>query len=274
MSWPTITYGKTWQTDCEAITGFTKTDNGNTSTFTSVYGDYFMLDVTVKAGAEETKVVNDVDIDSSTASTAFSQIMWRYKCSNALIKAKVIAEFDDATTQEVMADTTSQSWTVGLATLTPAKTLDHIRLYADHAVGTVYYDFVIVFQGTFTFPGANLVELVGPPPRKANIPIPGKDGLAPQNLGSEPAQVRISADMDTSTTWNLGKVFDQISHDLSSDLWQWLTLPAHDRQFKATLAEAPRYPFENCKLRLELLFEEYKLADARALENYAERFGH
>jgi len=256
------------------------TGDADVATMAPLYGDYFDIDLTDISGdasvyweyPENPGVGNNIAISSVT----YPYVFYRYKCSNANVKAKIELVWSDASVKTVLADTNKEVWTYGTTLITgvAGRNIDHARLYATTAVGHVYYDFICIGQGVFIFPSANLVELIGPPPRKANIPIPGKDGVAPQNLGSDPAQVRISADMDTSTTWNLGKVFDQISHDLSSDLWQWLTLPAHDRQFKATLAEAPRYPFEDSKLRLELLFEEYKLADARALENYAERFGH
>jgi hypothetical protein len=283
LSWPTITYGKGFRDDGYTLTPeYTWTENGTVAgdlaTMLPIYGDYFDLDLTAIGGDAsvwweypDSGGANNISISTNT----YPKVHYRYKCSNATVKAKIVSVNNDATTDTWLAATNNETWTYGTATLTDAKTLDHIRLYAETAIGHVYYDFADVFQGIFTFPSANLVELIGPSPRVPYLPIPCKDGVDPQNLGSDPIQVRINADMDVDdTTWNSGKVFDQISHDLSFDLWQWLTLPEHDRQFKVTMAEPYRMPFENGQLSLELLLKEYKLADARALENYVERFGH
>jgi len=286
MSWPTITHGKGWWDDCLTLTPYYTwfemgTGDADVATMAVLYGDYFDIDLTDISGdasvyweyPENPGVGNNIGIGSLT----YPYVFYRYKCGNATVKAKIELVWSGGAVKTVLADTNSETWTYGATTITGAmgQNIDHVRLYATTAVGHVYYDFVCIGQAVFTFPSASLVELTGAFPRHANIPIPSKDGVAPQNLGSEPAQVRITADMDVDdTTWNYGKVFDQISHDLSNDLWQWLTLPAHKRQFKATLAEPPCYPFENGRLSLNLLLEEYKLADARAFENYAERFGH
>jgi hypothetical protein len=284
VSWPTITRGKGWWDDLFIVNPYYTwvlqgVADADTGTMGFIYGDYMDLDLT-GVGGDASMYAEYPDFgggdDIEIGSLTYPYVFYRYKCSNANVKAKIELVWSDDAVKTVLAATNNEDWTYGATEITgdTGKNIDHVRLYATTAIGHVYYDFICIGQGVFEFPGANLVELILPNPRRGNIPIPGKDGVAPQNLGSEPAQVRISADMDTTSDWNDGKVFDQISHDLSSDLWQWLTLPAHDRQFKATLADSPRMPFEDGKLRLELLFEEYKLANARSFENYAERFGH
>lgn len=226
MTKPSLTVGHGDLNDCHTTTGFTKTDNGNTSTFTIDSGDFFKLDVTVSGGAEETKVVNDVNLGLSTSH--YTKIHWAYKCSNVNVKAKIIAEFNDASTQEVLADVGTITWTKGSTTLTTAKTLDHIRLYADHAVGTVYYDFTLVCEGVFTFPfvsGSEELELEN---NYVYLKIPGRVGNITQYLGMDSPLIRLSGKMNTDTGWrgsgaqDYGYSLTDIFLDSHKEPWQWL----------------------------------------------------
>jgi len=270
-----ISNGHRYLTDCDSTTGWTKTDDGNTSTFTIDNGDYFKLNVSAIGGNEETKVVNDANIGAST--TTYPQIRWRYKCVGD-IKAKIIVEFSDASTQEVLADSNSATFTVGTVTLTPAKTLDHIALYADHVVGTVYYDFVLVHRGDFTLPNVAGGMNMDFPPCEAIIPVFERDTDITQHGGTQSAIVNISSDLDQGT-WQRtgdkidGEVFLDILHNRSSEPWQWLDTGSH--QFKVTVH--PKFQWVNngdgsTSRLLDLVLKEYSLG-SKADETYAERFG-
>lgn len=272
----TLSHGHGSLNDCDSTTGYTKTDNGNTSTFTIDNGDYFKLDVTVTGGAGETKVVNDANIGVST--TTYTQIRWRYKCSNASIKAKIILEFSDATTQEVLADSNSTTWTTGTATPTTAKTLDHISVYADHAVGTVWYDFILVSKGDFTLPNVAGGMHFNPEPREALLDVFGRDTDITQHGGSKNAVVTLSCDLDQGT-WKRtgdtvdGEVFLDMVHNRSSEPFQWLETGSH--KFKVTVH--PQFRWQDngdgsTSRLLDLTLREYSLGD-KSGESYAERFG-
>lgn len=274
----TLTHRQSYLNDCDSITGFTKTDDGNTSTFTIDNDDYFKLDVTVSGGNEETKVVNDANIGRLT--TAYPLILFRYKTSNSNIKAKIIAEFTGAEgTQEVLADSSSTSnrWTVGSETLDLGKTLDHIHVYADHATGTVRYDFILVCEGQFALPNVAYGMNMDLPPQEALIGIPGRDTNVTQNLGTESALINIGCDLDQGT-WKRsgdtidGEVFLDMLHNRSGQPWQWLDTGSH--QFKVTVH--PKFSWENrgnvVGRRLDLILKEHSLG-SKADEFYEERFG-
>lgn len=265
--------------DCDTTTGFTKTDNGNTSTFTIDSGDYFKLDVTVSGTPFETKVVNDANIAKST--TLFPTIRWRYKCSNSSIKAKIIAEFSDASTQNILVDSNSTTFTVGSTTLTTAKTLDHIQLYADHAVGTVFYDFILVYEGQFPLPNVAGGMDLDPVSGNVSLGIPGRITDVTQDLGNKNAVVNCSCDLDQGT-WKRttptadtidGEVFLDIAHNSRDEPWQWLDTGSH--QFKVTVDSKFRWVNNgdgSTSRLLDLVFTEYSLGD-KSGETYAERFG-
>jgi hypothetical protein len=269
----TISHGHGHLNDCYTTTDYTKTDDGNTSTFTIDNNDYFKLNVTVSGGNEETKVVNDNNIGIST--TLYPTIRWRYKTSDSNIKAKIIVEFNDASTQEVVSDASSTTFTVGTTTLTTGKTLDHIRLYADHATGTVYYDYCLVYVGDFTFPtGQPETMNFTPKPRFVYLGIPGKVTDNTQNLGCESAIVDMTCNLDIGTfkrstdTIN-GEVFLDISHNSNTEPWQWLDTELE--QFKVSL-ENLNFNRDTPVHMLPLRWREFSLGD-KSEETYAERFG-
>lgn len=274
----TLSNGHGYLNDCDTTTGFTKTDNGNTSTFTIDNGDYFKLDVTVSAAPKITNVVNNANIGKSTNS--YPQIRWRYKCSNANIYAKIQAEFDDASLQDVLPHSNSQTWTVGTATLTsPTSTvLDHIWLYANLAVGTVYYDFALVFKSDFTLPNVAGGMNMDFPPQEAVQGYPLRDTELIQNMGTGSALIDIGCDLDQGT-WKRtgdtidGEVFLDMLHNRSNEPWQWLNTGSH--QFKVTVH--PKFRWVNngdgsTSRLLDLVLKEYS-AGSKDAETYAERYG-
>lgn len=226
MTKPSITYGHHKLNDCYTATGYTKTDNGNTSTFTIADGDIFKIVVTNCAGAEETKVVNDVNIVGDT--TLFTEIHWRYRTSSSSIKAKIIVTDDAAYTQTVLADESSTVWKYGKATLTPGENLDHVQLYADHATGTVYYDFWLICEGTFPFPFVSDLEELELVNNYANGKMPGRVGDITQYMGMDSPLIRLRGKMDMGAGWEAGTDsipgfrLTDIALDSRKEPWQWL----------------------------------------------------
>ena len=274
----TLTNDHGYLNDCDTTTGFTKTDDGNTSTFTVDNSEYFKLAVTVSGGNEETKVVNNVNIGAST--TLFPLILWRYKCSNSNIKAKIIAEFDDASEQLILADSNSIIFTVGSATLSSptSNLLDHIHLYADHAVGTVYYDFILVCHSQFPLPNVAGGMNIDFPPRTVLLAPFGRDTSITQHGGTENAVVTLGCDLDQGD-WKRagdnidGEVFLHVLHNQSAEPWQWLETGSH--RFKVTVH--PRFRWVNdgdgsTSRLLDLTLTEYSLG-SKSGESHEERWG-
>lgn len=280
-------YGHGFMDDCGSTTGWSKADNGNTSTFTIDNDDYFKINVTVCGGAEESKVVNDNNIGAST--TLYPQIRWRYKCSNASIKAKIIAEYSDASLQTVLADVNSTVWTNGNTALTAAKTLDHITVYADHAVGILYYDFLLVFAGDFTLPNVAHGMNMDLAPREAILDIFGRDTDITQGGGTKNALINIGCDLDqggSTNDWQRpqgtssktdsvdAEVYLEMLHNLSSEPWQWFQSEV-GHQFKVTVHPEFKWISEgggSASRRLDLILKEYSLG-SKADESYIERYG-
>jgi len=229
---PTITFYHGHLNDCITTTDFTKSDDGNTSTFTCVGEDIFKLAVSVSGGNEETKVVNDNNI--GVDATIFSEIKIRYKTSDNNIKAKVILEFDDATKETVLDDSSSTSWTTVTETISASKTVDHIYLYADHAVGTVYYDFALIYRGTFTFPYVSRGGESGGVGFHGHNIYPkqqyaSRQGNVTQWMGADSPIFELTGDMDDRTEWKggatlgtyVGEALLRIFVNAKTEAWQW-----------------------------------------------------
>lgn len=289
-----ISYGHGHLNDCTTTTGYTKTDTGNTSTFTIEHGDYFKLNVTNAAAPKITTVVNDDDIDLDVGTDELhKKIRYRYRCSNNDIKAKILIEMDGGggTQQTVLAETNSITWKVGTYTITGASDkLDHIFVYANGAEGIVYYDYIIVYEGDFTFPNGAYGVRGTDSDRDgdAQLGIPSRQTDIIQMLGSGNFEYNISCDLansfwtkdglavhPTGTDYVKGQVFYEIRHNSNSEPWQWLD--TEREQMKVILKpfrfirEAIRDKLTD---RLDLLFKEYRLSDAgNSLETAISRWG-
>lgn len=291
MSWPTLTHTHGWKTDCtdttEAGAAWTKTEDGNNMTFLAEDSDYLRLAV-VGIGGNNISYLSwpdeahaagepDIDIDCNT----YTKVLFRYKCSNANVKAKIVFVFDGGPNETILVDTNTETFTVGSHTLTTTdRQIDHVRLYANAAVGIVFYDFVLIHVGTFTFPHCTVVEPDFAPIREVNIPVFGKDGGNEQNAGSNLSTIHITADMSQGS-WGTptGQYLFSIVHNRTSELWQWFTSAEHDIAFKVKI-KSFRMPYRHGKLTLDLMLQEYSLASAKPLPNWSvtesssERWGH
>ena len=271
-----LTYGHGKLYDFESVTGWTEHEDGNTASF-ATDGDVTTITVTVSAGNKTYYMDNDDNLGLSTST--YTKILGRYKTSDTNIKAEVVLEFSDAATQTVLAETSSTTWQTFSATITTAKTLDHIRLHADQATGTVEYDFVLVYQADFTFPSNQPEEMTfNPcPPRIAFLDVPGRSGDITQGLATHSSTVDMICDLDIGT-WTRasnpadyikGEVFIDIAHNLKDEPWQWFD--SEYEQFKATLTDC-RFVRRGDRHLLYVTFTEYRLGSAAAEEWY-DRFG-
>ena len=307
MTTPTITYGHGFCDDCNKLTGltygsWTETDTGTLLAESVAHDDYFVL--VRSAGAAEAYLSYPDEGGAnnlSLSTTVYTRIFWRYQTSNSNVKAKIVLVFTGAEgTQTVLDETSSTSFTTGSATITSGKTIDHIRLYANSAAGTINYDFVLICKNVFAFPNTIHGLEFTPPPRYANIEIPSRVTDITQNLGSRSATVRVGCNLDRGlldttipicaahptelcgddwkrpqgvlakyqTDKEKGEVFLDIAHNSYAEPFQWLDTGKY--RFKVTLEE-PVFREQSNEHTLDLLFREYSRS-SKSNESYAERF--
>ena len=215
-------------------------------------------------------------------------VRFRYKTSGNAT-AKIVIEYSDASTSTALSETASSTFTMGTASLTAAKTVDHIILYACDGVGTVTYDFVEFYAGTYILPTCTMLE----PPIMVNDvtkDIPGRMGGFTSSLGGKILEVTMEADLDmepAALTWRIPQTSSSKSSDFPNkqdllfytahrmgfyELWTWLKLESPDMQFKARLVDvSPSYTGEQGKIRL--VWHEYRHGSASG-ETSTERFGN
>lgn len=234
----------------------------------------------------------------------YPKLLFRWKTSDPSLGfgAKIRIKYATGPTyQTVLGESSpeySTTWKIGTADLLQDKgDITNIFFHAaedaaDNPNGTyyVYYDFLLIHAGTFTFPNVAHDLDFRPPPRYAIIPIPGRVGDITQNLGSELATVTCSCDLDrgdeaftdtlvskwkrpqgeeTKTDYVNGEVFVEIAHRSYTEPFQWLDTGKH--QFKVTLDD-PVFRYAKTGTILDLLFREYRRSSA-SNETYVERFG-
>jgi len=269
---PTVTYGHGKLYDFDSVSGWTEHEDGQTGTFAVANGDIAHLNISATGGNAAYYIDNDTNLNLSTS--IYTKLYWRYKTSDTNIKAKIVLEFSDAATQEILADVSSVTWVTGSATITTTKTLDHIRLHADHATGNVYYDFVLVCAGAFSFPNTESIQVI-PATDLVRTFSPSRIGRSPQTMGADDTQVIIQCDLDigdwTRTGDTIpGQVFFDINHNGSIDEeWQWLTT-GQGHAFKVRL-ERPDFMFTDNRQLLTLTFYELRASSANT-ETYKERY--
>jgi hypothetical protein len=291
MTKPTITFGHGFLSDCNKLTGltygdWTETDLGTLLSSSVTYDDYFVMVRTAGATEAYLSYPDEGGADNlSLSSLVYTTIYWRYQTSNSNIKAKIVLVFSDATTQTVLDETSSLSFITGSATITSGKTIDHIRLYANAAAGTIVYDFVLICKNIFTFPNTEFGTEFTPPPRNVDIEIPGRTTDITQNLGSPNAIFTASCNLDISnatddwkrpqgtlspkTDYVKGEVFLDLAHNTVTEPFQWLD--TGKEQFKVTL-DTLRFPEHSDSHTVDLTFKEYSRS-SKSNESYVERFG-
>jgi hypothetical protein len=278
-TYPTFGFGTGWNYDGDRTTGNvegTWTVSGAAATQAIDSGDYFAL----TRAAADASTVNGTNLSLSTS--IYTKIRFRYKCGNSSVKAKIIVTFSDASTQTVLAETNNQTFGYTSVALTAAKTVDHVTLYATTAAGTVYYDFVEIYEGDYILP--NCTKLTPPNIlRDATLKPFGMIGAHTQAGGAELKTVTMSCDLDVegaTITWKRPQtgsptdktnteVFELIAHEEAKSVsWHWLNYGTG--AMKARLTQfTPNFFGDNT---LELEWTEYRLSSAGVShENYRTR---
>lgn len=290
-----------------AATGDPVIGTFTTNAFPAVYtaGDTFAL--SESAGTEQTIDNGDFLALTYTAAEVFTthhnslallsatykKIRIRYKCGNANVKAKVTVTGSTGT-QTVLAATNSTTFTVVEVALVPATvgtTIQTVSLYATTATGTVYYDFVEIYDNNYILPNCTKLS---PPQRlrDAWIIINGKISNSAQALGADSVEISMTCDLDcegteTSTgvtlpTWKRPQlittktdqtqllVFDKIMYEEAKNVpWHWLNWGTGACKVRLT-EMTPNFYGDNT---LELKWTEYRLSSGSVShENELSRF--
>lgn len=284
---PRITYGHGYLTDCGSGLGDWTESRTNMDAadaeMTVDNGDYFKIKAFFDDGATDEfcwysyPTVGVLGLDSDDYDTC----MFRYKTSvaSAGAKAKIELVFSDASTQVVLAPSYSTTFKFGEVTVESGKQIDYVRLFADDdgTNGTfhVWYDFLLLCLGKFTFPNVSGKAEVVNRNRVATLGIPGRVTGVTQNLGAENEVVQITGDMERGS-WGTptGDYLNRIWHELHSDPWQWLQCDNPKRHYKVTPLTLTM-PWESGldgKPRYTVELQEYRLGDG-SYESWHERFG-
>lgn len=235
MTKPTITWGHGYLTDCDDATGWTETESSLVAALTVEDGDVFKIEGTCNdAGDEYVHYEKDI---TDISSTLYNKYLVRWKTSAAAngLKAYISFEYDDASFDDVDLGF-STSWTVSSGTIDTAKTLDKIRFGAtddpnsiDAGTFQVYYDFLMVHVGTFTFPFVDGTEDISLQNNIVYVKIPRRVGNITQYQGADSPIIRLNGKMDTNTSWaasgytTLGFDLMRILKEMHKDPFQWLT---------------------------------------------------
>ncbi len=278
-----LSYGNGWLYDGDRVSGGPEGNIGNgAATVTSDGGSTITQSVTTNPGSLTLDLTNfggDAYTTNATnlglSTSTHKKIRFRYRTTGNAT-AKLIATDEGAYSQTILSETASSDWAVVEATLTPAKTLDHIHFYCCDGVGTVEYDFVQIYKADFDFPNVVTLDFM-PSSRNVYLGVPSRVPSITQNLGSEPATVDMTCDLDMETStydWtraddaDKGEVFMEVAHNQSQDEpWQWLSFG--NKAFKVTLDE-PRFT-HGLDDTVQLRFREHSNAN-KADDNYTERW--
>jgi len=267
-----ISYGTGYIYDCDTTTDWTLNVNGSDATASATnWHGYLTLNIETFVG--DVEFVNDNNIARST--TVYPRIRFRYITSGG-IKAKIVLEFSDASTQTVLSETESTSFSVVDVAMTAAKQLDHISIYGCDVEGSVFVDWIYIYGGDFDFPNATNI-IYEPSSRNTFLGIPNRVTSIPQNLGADPTPIEIICDLDIETddySWKRagdvdnGDVFLDILHNQSLlGPWQWLTWG--NKAMRVVLDSARVEEYDG---RLHIRGHEYSDSNKRD-EYYYQRFG-
>ena len=277
----TITYKNGWVFDCESTTGWTETETGVSATLTTD-GDAFTITGTPStAGSDYAYYEYDLP---DFISTLYSTCIVRFKTSGASNGLEPVISFITSGAAEVNKTYLgfSTQWKTTTITLTGGNTLSKIRLYADDnpdslAAGStsVYFDFVLVCKGTFTFPHVAPGEVrVNYGMIIAQLKVPGRHGDILQSLGQHTPEIILGGDVLEGEAWRLNTSvphFDYLLRALLIDSWNWFTcdFPAVKAQVKIKdLSTYVDVAGNNAKLKWTLTLLLHKLSSYSGWPDY------
>lgn len=294
----TISYGHAICDDCtEVYSGsYVKTEDGQTGvTLTVSDDDIYDIEATGSGGNHVAfySYPDEAGAGMGHSSTVYTKIRFRYKAGGSTMRAKILLIFSTwdpglteaqnvaaGNAQIVLAECAPLVWTTGVATITPGKLIDHIRLYCNNAIGHVYYEFWMIYKNDFSLPNTKYGSTFIAPGRLATNESIGAEGDEIQNLGTKSAILDVSCDLDIGT-WTRtgdtmrGQIFLEIQHKSATEPFQWLDTGEHVCQFKALL-DSPEWQNNASEGEaahvLHIVFREFRQSPANS-ETVEERFG-
>ena len=221
-------------------------------------------------------------------------VRWKTSAIANGLQAKITVLYTDATSTETTLGF-STGWKVTTVSLDTAKTIYGIRLIADDnpntvAAGTfyVYFDFVLICQGIFTWPFTGGVKLRGHNNNQYLKPV-GKVGNATQYLGADGSTLQVYGDIDSTGvdalgvpvinsgwhgrwTTHDGEAFYQLLHNANTEPWNWFTSDVASLKVTVDDFEIDQVDTSKNLLWYQLDIHEYRLGSAGS-ETSLERFG-
>ena len=281
---PAVSYGDDWIYEGDTLTegdeGTWTLTQGDGSTTAQAINEDLNLVLTCTVFSNDSYTKNGTSIALST--TVYTKVRFRYKTTGNAT-AKIVAHFSDATTQTVLSETASSTFTTATVTLTTAKTLQYFALYQCDNTGTVEYDFIQVYKATYILPNATALN--------SNFTLndalldDNGQGEITQPAGSHLREVRVTCDLKmepTAVTWkrpqattpktdyNNEDVLKELWHyGGDTHLWHWFDLGDPTDQFKARLVEL-QITADGEVYQAEMLWREYRHGGQETL---TERFG-
>lgn len=240
MTLPTITYGQGGNgIDCDSKTGWSADgahESGLSATLTLVNNNIFKIVGTCDNVANEHAYYEKDVTDFS--STIYNNWMLKYRTSVSAngVGLKVVL-VDDVGTQTIFGSTPqfSSSWATATGTLTTGRTVDKVRFYADDypdtidsGTYTIWIDFLIFYEGTFSFPFFQDIYPLKLHNNYAKLKIPGRVGTLHQYMGMDNITLEIVGDMMSGETWGgsnmtYAEYLTRFFMEAHEDPWQWLT---------------------------------------------------
>ena len=283
----TITYGHGYLNECNA-TG-TLADTGADGTQTIAYGDRLELFGRANAAGNEYCEVTYDPTNVSPVLYPHYLVRWMTTATAAPgMGANCFVTYTDASTEFLVGTLTAPAfnaqWTVTSGTLSPpaGESIDTLTFMIsdspdaldDGTTGYAYFDFALVYAGTFTLPNVAHGMHWTPGVRDVYLPVPGRVTDITQRLGSEGATCTLGCDLDQGA-WTAtgyanypGELFDFIAHRSYTEPWQWVT-GLKERSMKATVH--PAFTYEGGRQRLDLELREYSLG-TKSVDTHAERW--
>jgi len=239
MTAPTLTYGNQFLDDCLDTSLYAETESSLVCALTADPEDVFVLTGTCNDAGDE-YAYYERDITNFSTTTDATKWLARYKTSagSAALGARVDVIFTAGSQSLLEASAIPQfntGWTIASGTLTAGKTVDKIRFYADDYPNTVaagassvYYDFIMFYEGTLTFPHVSKINNTGGlfaefGNKIGKIPVNGRDTDILQKAGRKNTVFTLRGDMinDEAATW--GTPYGLPLIKALDDEWCWFT---------------------------------------------------
>jgi hypothetical protein len=282
---PYFNYGVGWHYDGDHYTtvgsetwGAVSGGGGASASIDS--GDFLKL---TRGTADCSIAVTITSLDLTA--TINTKCSFRYKCETST-KAAIIITGSGGTQTVLVGINTTTLTPVTVSLQASLGTIQTITWYASVAAGSVYFDFMQIYEDNYILP--NCTKLTPPViNRDAFLKPPGMIGSHTQSLGGELATVQMNCDLDVegaTITWKrpqTGSPTDKVNTQVFQVIlqeearsvnpvpWHWLNFGCGAMKARLTKME-PDY-VENNILNLE--WTEYRLSSAGcAHENAQTRF--